>query len=267
MKPEQMNVLLTGACGGIGQILARYLIREGASLYLTGRKKEPLQALEQELRPLARPEQEIKSFCVDLTNRNELLSMVENIKDQAFELNVLINNAGISRLELFENASETDIDKMIQLNSLVPVMLTHKLLPIIRRQKEGRIVNVASTLGGVGFPGYSVYSSSKFAIRGFSEALGRELSDSSVTVGCFSPRASMTPINSDKAVELNRRMNVTMDSPEKVANELLTFVCGNRRNCAVGWPERLLLPVNALFPDLIGYLLERKLPLIKRYAA
>ena len=145
--------------------------------------------------------------------------------------------------------------------------LTRRLLPHLKREPEARIVNIASTFAAIGFPGYSVYSASKFAIRGFSEALSRELSDTGVSVGCVLPRATRTAINSDRVVEMNRRLRVAMDPPDEVAAEVLAFICSRRGQLALGWPEKLLVRFNSLFPALVGSAIARKLPLIKQYAA
>jgi short-subunit dehydrogenase len=267
MKPEQMKVMLTGACGGIGNLLARKLASQGASLYLTGRDADALLKLEQELNEKSVPGQVICATAIDLMDEDQIDQWIDALKAQGHSVNVLVNNAGVSRFDLFENLSERDIEQIMVLNSIVPMKLTRKLLPMLRGQGEARIVNIASTFGAIGFPGYSVYSASKYAIRGFSEALSRELADSQVQVGCFLPRATKTAINSDRVVELNQKLNVAMDAPEKVASELLSFLCSNKKEHAMGWPEKLLVPINSLFPSLVSIFIHKKLPLIKQYAA
>jgi short-subunit dehydrogenase len=129
------------------------------------------------------------------------------------------------------------------------------------------VVNIASTFGAIGFPGYSVYSASKYAIRGFSQALARELSDTSVRVGCILPRATKTSINSDQVVEMNRKLSVAMDAPEKVADAVVKFIGSDRGELALGWPEKFLVRLNSVFPALVGNAISKKLPLIKQYAA
>lgn len=265
MKTENMTVLLTGACGGIGQALATQLAQAGASLYLTDRDSHALSQLEQKLKLLATSEQHIISAAIDLQNKAELNTWIASLQQQK-PVNVLVNNAGISRFELFENQLDRDIDLIMTLNSIIPMKMTRKLLPMLKQQPQARIVNIASTFGAIGFPGYSVYSASKYGVRGFSQALARELSDSNVSVGCFLPRATQTTINTSNVVELNRQMKVAMDTPEKVARELLKFLGSNQQELAVGWPEKLLVRLNSLFPTLIGNAICKKLPLIKQYA-
>ena len=81
------------------------------------------------------------------------------------------------------------------------------------------------------------------------------------------PRATRTSLNSDRVVEMNRKLKVAMDSPEKVAQSLIRFLDKGRGELAIGWPEKLLVRLNYLFPLFIGKEIAKKLPLIKQYAA
>jgi short-subunit dehydrogenase len=267
MQPEQMTVVLTGACGGIGQLLARQLAAAGASLFLCGGDEAALAALQVELRAKARAGQTINARALDLASDTELDEWLTSIEQSQRAVNVLVNNAGICKFEMFEKMNDRDIELMMTLNSIVPMKLTRRLLPQLKQQPAARVVNVASTFGAIGFPGYSVYSASKYAIRGFSQALVRELSDTRVRVGCILPRATRTAINSDRVVEMNRRLGVAMDPPEKVAAAVVEFICSDRAELALGWPEKLLVRLNSVFPSLIGNAISKKLPLIKQYAA
>ena len=267
MQPESLNVVLTGACGGIGQMLARELAALGASLFLCGRDETALAALERDLHANAEPRQHIEARAVDLADELDRDRWLDSIAASGRPVNVLVNNAGICRFGLFENLAERDIDAIMKLNSVVPMILAHRLLPGMKQQPEARIVNIASTFGAIGFPGYGVYSASKYAIRGFSQALRRELADSRVSVGCILPRATRTAINSDRVVAMNRELKVAMDPPERVASAIVDFIRGERGELALGWPEKLLVRLNSVFPALVGRAIARKLPLIKQYAA
>jgi short-subunit dehydrogenase len=267
MQPEQMTVVLTGACGGIGQLLARQLAAAGASLFLCGQDGDTLAVMEREMRASAIANQFIEARVVDLTDDADIDQWLASIDQADRPVNVLVNNAGICKFEMFEKLSDRDIELMMNLNSVAPMKLTRKLLAGLKQQPTARIVNIASTFGALGFPGYSVYSASKFAIHGFSQALTRELSDTTVKVGCILPRATKTAINTDRVVELNHKLNVAMDPPEKVAAAVLKFICSDRAELALGWPEKLLVRINAVFPALVGNAISKKLPLIKQYAA
>jgi short-subunit dehydrogenase len=261
-----MNVVLTGACGGIGEAIARQLAAAGASLFLCDLNGDKLEQLGAELREQAIPSQLIETRQVDLMDDHQVDDWLESVKATA-PVNVLINNAGFCRFGMFEQHADRDIELTMALNGVAPMKLTRKLLPVLRRQTEARVVNVASTFGAIGFPGYSVYSASKYAIRGFTQALARELADTPVRVGCILPRATRTALNSDRVVEMNRKLKVAMDPPEKVAQSLIRFLGKGRGELAIGWPEKLLVRLNYLFPLFIGKEIAKKLPLIKQYAA
>jgi len=267
MQPEKMNVLLTGAAGGIGKLLAGKLAAAGASLFLADRDETALLALQRELRASARAGQSIEVCALDLTDMSQVDAWLQSIEAGNRSVNVLVNNAGICKFELFDKLSDRDIEQMMTLNSIVPMLLTRRLLPALRRQPAARIVNIGSTFGGIGFPGYSAYCASKYAIRGFSQALSRELSDSAVRVGCIMPRAARTAINSDRVVAMNERLKVAMDPPEKVAAAVFRFISSDRAELALGWPEKLLLRLNPLLPALFDNAISKKLPLIKQFAA
>ena len=266
MKINQMNVLLTGACGGIGKAIATELTMSGANLYLTGRNEKALRDLRGELLIHASPDQQIRCDVVDLTVDTALNQMVARLQQLHNPINTLINNAGITSFDLFENVAAEKIEQVIYLNSIVTMKLTHLLLPSFKTLPEARIVNVASTFAAIGFPGYSIYSASKFAVRGFSEALSRELADSHVSVGCFMPRATQTNINSSRVVALNEKLKVAMDKPEVVAKALVQFLSSRRKTQTIGWPEKLLVRLNSIFPALVSNAIEKKLPIIKRHA-
>jgi len=267
MRPEKMTVMLTGACGDIGQLISRRLGARGASLYLCGRDTRILAELQRELRAGARDHQLIEAAAIDLTNDTEIDAWLERIAVSGQPVNVLINNAGVCRFGMFENLDAADIALIMNLNSIVPMKLTHRLLPALRQQPVARIVNIASTFGAVGYPGYSVYSASKYALRGFSQSLRRELADTRVSVGCILPRATRSAINSERVVAMNRELSVAMDSPESVADAVVDFVHSRRGELALGWPEKLLVRLNSVFPALVEHAITKKLPLIKQYAA
>ncbi|MFQ3194170.1 MAG: short-subunit dehydrogenase [Colwellia sp.] len=107
-----------------------------------------------------------------------------------FEVNVLINNAGVSQFKLFEQASESDISDIsdiITTNTIAPMQLTQALLPLLKQYDKAQIINMGSTYGSIGFPGYTAYCASKFALRGFSQTLSRELADSNIRVKYLAP--------------------------------------------------------------------------------
>lgn len=256
------TVVLTGAGGGIGACLAQELAKSGARLLLVGRESKTLERLRAILPggPLAH-----MIHVADLCSAQDREALSLACADA--QVDVLINNAGVGEFNLLENSSSEAIAALLDLNLNVPIQLTRLLLPALKARPAAAIINIGSALGSIGYPAYSVYSASKFGLRGFSEALRRELSDSNVCVMHFAPRATRTPLNDAKSQAMNAALGTAMDAPEMVAQALLRRIHSNRWHASVfGWPERFYALLNALSPALTDGAIEKQLPEIKRFA-
>jgi short-subunit dehydrogenase len=146
------------------------------------------------------------------------------------------------------------------------MQLTRRLLPLLLAQPAARIVNVGSIFGYLGYPGHAAYCASKFALRGFSEALRRELADGPVQVTYFAPRATRTAMNGAAMCALNAELGVVMDPPESVAGALVALLEKPASERPLGMPERLFAWLNQVTPRLVDRALLRQLPVIRRYA-
>lgn len=260
MELRGKTVLLTGASGGIGQAIALQLAAAGARLVLVARNTARLATLQAEL--VAKHPADHQIFSADLTNaqeRQDLLAFVRDLQG----IDLLINNAGISQFGL---VAQQDYATQLSTNLLMPMLLTQTLLPELQRKATAMIVNVGSAFGSIGYPGFTGYSASKFGLRGFTEALKRELSDSAVQVLYFAPRATDTSINSDAVVAMNRELGNQSDSPALVAAALVQQIQQNQARRFIGWPEQLFVRVNAVLPGIVDKALAAKLAVIRRYA-
>jgi short-subunit dehydrogenase len=208
----------------------------------------------------------VEKHVTDLTSAASRTQLCSEACTWRGGVNVLINNAGLNPFGLFEDLSPGEIDAAIAVNLQAPMHLCRELLPHLKRQVPAAIVNTGSVFGSIGFPGYATYSATKFALRGFTEALRRELADSGVLVKYFAPRATRTSINSAMVENMNAELGVTMDSPERVARELVALLAGDRSSAVVGWPEKLFVRINALLPGVVDRAVRGQLPIIRRYA-
>lgn len=259
MQPTDCRVLLTGASGGIGQALVYALASEGAHLLLAARRLEPLQPL------LKRFPQQIQLVQADIgtrAGRDALLAAAQNFGG----LNCVINAAGINSFGLLDQQDEQQIAELIGLNVTATLQLTQRLLPLLRAQRRALLINVGSTFGTIGYPGFAAYCASKFALRGFSEALRRELADTHVRVLYFAPRATRTAMNAPSVVAMNTELGVAMDDPQQVAAELLQAIRHEQEERYLGWPERLFVRLNGLLPRVVDQALRKQLPIIQRFA-
>jgi short-subunit dehydrogenase len=257
MNVSGKSLVITGATGGIGAAMADRLAAAGARLLLVSRNRERLDAL-----LVGLPGQGHTAVAADIGTREGRDAVVGACDGQ---LDGLVNNAGINRFGLLENLSDEQLQQMFNINTLAPMQLTRDLLPLLA-ESAGFVVNVGSGYGSIGFPGYCAYSASKFALRGFTEALRRELADTRVSILYFAPRATDTAMNPPEVVELNRELGNTTDSPERVAEELLALLKRGKGSRAVGLPERFFARLNALFPSLVDGALAKQLPTIRRRA-
>lgn len=258
MQLENARILLTGASGGLGGELARQLAAAGAKLLLAGRDSARLAALTGALAT------ECSSVRADL-NRPEGIAAVAGAARE-FGVNVLINNAGIGGFGLFDRQDWPCVEQVLATNLTAPLRLTHALLPWLKDQPEAAIVNIGSTFGSLPFPGFAAYSAAKAGLRGFSQALRRELADTRVAVIHLAPRAIDTPLNSDAVNALNRALGNRADSAAQVARQTIDALRRGRGEHHFGFPERLFAWLNGIAPRLIDRGLADKLPLIKQHA-
>jgi short-subunit dehydrogenase len=260
MRLENVTCVLTGAAGGIGSALAKALADAGARLVLSGRRGDTLDALAAELAPGA----VLASCAGDLTDVSVQDALCHAA--QRSEATILINLCGCNAFGLLQEQSPEDVHRLIATNLTAPIQLTQRLLPQLLRQPEAMIVNVGSTFGALGYPGYTVYSASKFGLRGFSEALARELADGPVDVVYVSPRATRTSMNPAAVSALNAELGNTEDEPEKVADAIVDAMRRRARRTGIGWPEKFFSRLNQIVPVVVDKALSRQLPVIKRFA-
>ena len=258
MQLNHARILLTGASGGLGEALAGQLSAAGAALLLTGRNADKLAAI----RLAAGAE------CVRLPAD---LATAEGIADAAaaarrFGANMLINNAGVGGFGLLENQDWAAVERILTTNLLVPVRLTHALLPWLKQQPAAAVVNIGSAFGSIPFAGFAAYSSAKAGLRGFSQALRRELADSSVRVIHIAPRAIDTPLNTEAVKRLNAALKNASDSPATVAAWIVEKLRNDVAESHLGFPERLFAWINGVAPSLIDRGLGEKLATIKHHA-
>ena len=252
---KRYRALLTGASGGIGREIARVLAPHCDELLLVGRDAGRLAESAAAAGAAAR------TLAADLSTPAGLDAV------RLPGINLLINNAGAGEFAWLERQSDAVLERIVETNVLAPIQLTRRLLPELRRSPEAWIVNVGSIMGYLGYPGHAAYCASKFALRGFSEALRRELADSRVRVLYLAPRATRTAMNGAGVRALNAELGVAMDEPVIVAKELLALLEHPVRERLLGMPERLFARLNQVLPGLVDRALLRQLSTIRRHAS
>ncbi|MBW2941196.1 SDR family oxidoreductase [Zhongshania aquimaris] len=257
-----LTIVLTGACGGIGRALAVAFANAGHNLVLVGRSPDALAALRE---GLVRPRSH-RYLVADLSSAAAITELCTDIADGP-PIDVLVNNAGVSSFGLFVETDDALVEHMLQLNVLAPMRLCKGLMPLLLKSQNAALINIGSGFGSIGYAGFTAYCASKFGLRGFTEALQRELANEKIAIHYLAPRAVNTAMNSDKVVAMNAELGNTADEPEVVAAAALAMLRLNKSsNRYLGWPERFFVRLNALFPTVVSGALKKQLGAILRHA-
>lgn len=186
------SALVTGAAGGIGEQLALGLARRGSGLVLVDRDADGLARVAAAVRDSG--PNGVATHVVDLADRDRVLELAGTVADGHPDLRLLVNNAGVALAGDFEHMSLAQFDWVMDVNFRAPVALVHALLPTLMANPGSHVVNMSSLFGIIAPAGQSAYSSSKFALRGFSEVLRAELAPRGVGVTVVHPGGVRTQI-------------------------------------------------------------------------
>lgn len=259
MQVKNSRIVLTGAAGGMGRILAGRLHAEGGKLALVDANADALHEVAATLEG-AHP------VAGDLSSVEGCRIAAEECREQLGGIDLLINLAGINSFSAYEDEDPAKVELMMRVNLLAPMWLTRAVLPEMQAQNAGRIVNVGSIFGSIGFAYFTTYSATKFGLRGFSEALRRELADSNIKVTYIAPRAVKTPMNSDAVMKMGEATGMNMDAPEDVVNRIIEAINNDRKDIYFGFPEALFVRINVLFPRLVDRALAGQNRIARKFA-
>jgi len=255
------RIILTGAAGGIGAHLARLLAARGARLCLTDRDGTGLDGLCETL-----GNDRAVGIVADICRPEGRSEVLGQARDRFGGVDILINAAGINPFGVYAKMDAALIERTMAVNVLAPMLLTREVLPAMLAQNSGRIVNIGSTFGSIGFAWFSTYSASKFALRGFSQALRRELADSGIDVIYIAPRAVRTAINSAAVYRMAEATRMNMDDPDAVARQILAGICRGSKERYLGFPESLFVRINSVLPGIVDRATRKQNRIARRYA-
>jgi len=255
MKIDHNTVaVVTGAASGIGHALAVRLAQEGASLAIADIRVAELNEAARGLKSMGGPSRKVTAHIVDVSDKERVGEFAREVVEEHERVHLLINNAGVGLFGTAEQLSIEDIEWLMGVNFWGVVYGVKHFLPILRRQPEGHIVNVSSVFGIVGPAGHSAYAASKFAVRGFTEALRHELAGGPVKVSVVHPGGVKTNIannarpgaGADHAAVDRERAIFNMAArtpPEKAADRIVRGILRDE--------ERILVGVDAWMIDHI----------------
>ncbi len=256
-------VLITGASSGFGEDAALLFAREDCKVVLAARRIDRLQNLAAKIQDEGG---EAMAIPVDIVEAADVRSMVQSTIELYGQVDILFNNAGIGRVEWFENHDlERDIDTLVRVNLIGLMQVTREVLPYMLQRGEGHIINMISIAGLISTPLIASYSASKFGARGFTDALRREVAPLGIKVSGIYPGPASTEfgqhVGKNKAYgKVRSFLKIHMRS-EYVARRVVEIAKHPRRSLIIPWWFRVLIAVETLFPalaDWIAYNFSRK---------
>jgi NAD(P)-dependent dehydrogenase (short-subunit alcohol dehydrogenase family) len=228
--------LITGGSSGIGLAIARALGEDGYGLTLSARRPDKLEAAADDLRNGGL---EVQSVAANMADEENLAGLVATHKERYGRLDVLINNAGVGIGEAMDSLTTKYVDMQLAVNLRAVVLMTRECLPMLKEAgaEHGKalLVNTASISGKAGQPWLSVYSATKAAVIGFSQATQKENAGQGIQVTAFAPAFVDTPMTEFAKQQVDAE---AMIRPEDIA-EAVRFLLNTSPNCLV--PEIMFL--------------------------
>ncbi|MDQ6962766.1 MAG: SDR family oxidoreductase [Mariprofundaceae bacterium] len=262
MDWKNKRVILTGAAGGIGAIAAQQIASQGARLVLVDLNKAVLLEIAKKLHARG---YEVHPLAINLTLPTACDSITRFSMQHLGGVDMLINNAGFMSFCAMEDESNARLDMICKVNITIPMQLTQHVLPYMQQHNSGHIINVGSTFGSIGQAYFAAYSASKFALRGFSEALNRELADTNICVSYISSRAIKTTFNPSSLYHIAKATKMNMDEPEVIVQEIIDLISSKKKISHLGFPESLFARINGLWPAFIDFKDKRKNRMMRSY--
>ncbi|QHW33375.1 SDR family oxidoreductase [Paenibacillus rhizovicinus] len=239
-------VLITGAASGIGAETAKMLAAQGAVPILTGRSREKLERISQSI------PQKHGCYELDVTDFGSVQEAVRRVAEDYGRIDVLLNNAGFGLFELFEDAPVERFQAMMDTNYMGIVRCAKAVLPVMRAQGGGHIVNVASMAGKLSTSKSSGYAATKHAVLGFTNAIRSELAPFNIAVSAVNPGPIDTPFlqTADPDGSYASRVRGYMLKPEQVASAIVKVI--EKRTPEVDLPLSASVGIRlyGLFPRL-----------------
>lgn len=259
--------VVTGAGSGIGRALAQELARRGCSLALSDVNQD---SLHETAEPLAAVAPGVDARLLDVADRSAMNRYATAVVNHYGHVDIVINNAGVGVAGNAVDVSDADLDWLMGVNFGGVVNGSRAFLPHLATRPRAWLVNISSIFGIIGVPGQAAYNASKFAVRGYTEALWHEYRDSNVAVCLVHPGGIKTAIarNSrvsagisgvERAQAVDRFDRIARTSPQQAAAVIADGMERQRRRIYIGNDARLVALLARLFPDNYMAILGRLL--------
>jgi uncharacterized protein len=251
-------ILITGASSGFGAEAARLFAKEGGIVILAARRMDRLTALAEEIRLAGG---QALAIPLDVAEQSQIDDAVQTVLETFGRIDILLNNAGLGRLDWLETLDPAaDIDMQIDVNLRGVLQLTREVLPSMLARRAGHIINISSVAGLIAAPMYSVYAATKYGMRGFTDALRREVAPFGIHVSGIYPGPATTEFgrqSGDNPLKRNIKVPrwIYMTS-EYVARWTVGLARHPRRTLILPWWFRPVIWFDTLFPGLVDWILK-----------
>ncbi|KEZ50797.1 3-hydroxybutyrate dehydrogenase [Metabacillus indicus] len=221
------TALITGAAGGIGFEIAKEYAREGAAVVISDINREAAEAAASKLKDEGF--ESIAAAC-DVTKEEEMIGAIETVQKQYGRLDILVNNAGLQHVSPIDEFPTDRFEFLIKVMLTAPFVATKHAFPIMKKQKFGRIINMASINGVIGFAGKAAYNSAKHGVIGLTKVAALEGAEHGITVNALCPGYVDTPLVRNQLADLAKTRNVEL---ERVLEQVIYPLVPQKRLLAV----------------------------------
>jgi short-subunit dehydrogenase len=254
--PQQVAII-AGASSGIGEAAAKELARNGYVVVLAARRENRLSALASQIQEEGG---QVLVIPTDFSQVDQIQLLVDKTLQSFGQIDVLVNSAGYGKLIWLDEQSLSEIQDQIQVNLIGAIQVTREVLPSMLKAGRGQIIHITSISSWVGVPTYSIYTASKFGLRGFIESLRRELRGTGIIVSGVFPGAVDTEFVQHAGVHweiTGVTPNWLIASTEKVAQLIYKVIQKKRKNAVIPAIMWVAVLANAHFPGFVSWILSK----------
>lgn len=209
---KEKTIIITGAAQGIGLSLGQAFAKEGANVYLTDLQEDKAMTEAELLRSQGF---NVNGLALDVASEENIIQTIDQIVSETGRLDIVINNAGMQYISPIDSFPTETFEQMVKIMQIAPFMMIKKVFPIMKKQKFGRIINMASINGLIGFAGKAAYNSAKHGVIGLSKVAALEGAEHGITVNALCPGYVDTPLVQNQLKDLAVARDVPLDKVMK----------------------------------------------------
>ena len=256
MQINNKHIMITGATGGLGTALIQQFATMDCTITAIGRDRAVLKKLQQDYN--------VNTLALDLTKASSRKTLTDYVTKNPVD--ILINSAAILNIEEFATCPDSHIDDVVAINLTALMATTRICLPsMLKKSTPCKVLNIASVGADLGLPYFTVYTATKFAVKGFTESLRRELGSTNTDAVLIAPRAMKTPMMDEAAVGLLRAMFSGMDDVDKIARKIVGVIKNDNARMRVGLFERFGGLMNGVMPWATDIMFRILTPIMKTH--